>query len=288
MREDVPKVMVTDLEMPGMSGLELAERVREIDPRIRIIMVTGAGDEEAAQAALRLGLSDYLTKPIDLGSLARAVQGAFMAHARDEYAQEMDQWLRDEVRRQTGVIQEVTLGTLESLLNALEARSPYFKGHSQSVAVCAAGIGRELGLPEQEVKSIRTAGLLHDIGMMAVPDAVVNKPGELDPHEYGAIVAHCRKGAEILESMAHLGPAITFVLEHHERLDGTGYPDQKKGDQISLGGQIVGLAEAWTALIEQRSYRDRMRPADALATLLGAVGLWFSAELIEALRASEM
>jgi putative nucleotidyltransferase with HDIG domain len=215
------------------------------------------------------------------------VQKALLAYATDEYSIEMDRWLRDEVHRQTSLVHELTLGTIEALLGALEARSPYFRGHSQSVAVSAAGIARELGLAPEAVKEIRTAGLLHDVGMIAVPDAVVNKPAGLSPEEYALVKQHCAKGAEILRPMAHLGEAITFVLEHHERIDGSGYPEGKSGEGISLGGQIVGLAETWTALTEQRAYRNRMAPMEAMETLAGAVGAWYDAELIEALRASE-
>jgi putative two-component system response regulator len=281
-----PRVLVTDNDMPGMTGLELAEKAMEIDPEIRVIVATGAGGEKIAQAALRLGSTDYLVKPVEFAELLRAVQKAVMAHATAEFTQATDAWLREEVRRQTARVREVTLGALEALVHALEARSPHFAGHSQSVATCAEEIARALGLGPDEVSSIRTAGLLHDIGMIGVPDSIIAKPGQLDPQEYAAVMAHCRSGADILEPMTHLGPAITFVLEHHERLDGGGYPDRKKGAAISLGGQIVGLAEAWTALTEGRSYRDRMSHADAMGTLAATGGKWFAPELLEALRTS--
>ena len=284
---EAPKVIVTDNEMPGMTGLELADGVQSLDPTIKIIMVTGVGDEAAAQAALRLGLSDYLTKPIDLSEMARAVQKAFMEYTLDEYEEEMDAWIRAEVVHQTEVIRDVTLSTLATLVNALEARSSHFKGHSENVAIAAAGIARALELSEVEVRSVRTAGLLHDVGMIAVPDSVVDKPGALDEAERRAVLAHCARGAEILEPMEHLGRAITYVLEHHERIDGSGYPDGKRGADISLGGQIVGLAEVWIALTEPRPYRAAMSKADAMGTLVGAAGSWFSAEILEALRVSE-
>lgn len=287
MSADRPRVLLADLEMPGMTGLELATKALEIDPDLRVIMVTGAGDEESAQATLRLGFTDYLRKPVDHRELSAAVRKAFQSVARDDYAREMDEWLRAEVRRQTQAVQEVTLATLESLLNALEARSAHFKGHSQTVAVCAAGIARELDLPQPMVRSIRTAGLLHDIGMIAVPDAVVNKPGGLDQGEVEAVQDHCRLGAEILDPLTHLGPVVRFVYEHHERFDGSGYPDGKRGNEISLGGQVVGLAEVWTALTEHRAYRDGVAKAEALARVEEGAGSLFATDVVAALRASE-
>jgi putative nucleotidyltransferase with HDIG domain len=287
MSEGFPKVLVTDLDMPGMSGLTLAEKALEIDGNMRVIMVTGVGNEQTAQAALRLGITDYVMKPIGMADLSRAVQKALLTHVRNEYAQGMDEWLREEVRRQVEVVQDVTVSTLDALLNALETRSTYFRGHSQTVAECAAGIARALDLPAEDVRTIRVAGLLHDIGMMGVPDAIVNKSSALDAEEYEAVKAHCRDGAEILAPMTHLGDSVTYVLEHHERVDGTGYPDGKRGDELSLGGQIVGLAEAWTALTEDRPHRERLSNDQAIDTLMESAGAWFAPDLIEALRRSK-
>lgn len=282
-REEAPKVLVTDKNMSGMDGLELAQLATEVDPNMRIILMTGVGDEATAQAALRVGAADYLPKPFDLQELARSAHKAFMAYARDEYTESTELWLRREVNRQTREIRQLTLGTLASLLNALEARSPHFKGHSQAVGECAEGIARGLELPDAEVEAVRNAGLLHDIGMIAVPDGVVQKPGGLTPEELEAVRAHCRRGAEILEPLTHLGPSSTYIYQHHERLDGSGYPEALKGDDISLGGQIVGLAETWTAMTEARSFRDRMPRSEAMDTLMAASDRWYSAKLIKAL-----
>jgi putative nucleotidyltransferase with HDIG domain len=282
-----PKVLITDNDMPEMTGLELAEKALEIDPEIRVVVVTGAGDEGTAQAALRLGSTDYLRKPIEVAELIRAAQKALMSHIASEFTNAMDDWLQDEVRRQTEVVREVTIGTVETLVQALEARSPHFKGHSHRVAECAEAIAHALDLSEETVSAIRQAALLHDVGMIAVADAIVNKPTNLDSAEYQEIKSHCRKGAQILEPMTHLGPVATFILEHHERLDGSGYPDGKKGTDISVGGQVVGLAEAWSALTEGRAFRDRMTHADAMAALSAAAGRWFAPELLAALRASQ-
>lgn len=282
-RRRVPKVVVTDMNMPGMDGLDLAEQALDVDPEMRILLVTGMGDEATAQKALRMGVADYVTKPVDVQELSRSVHRAFMARASDAYSRATGEWLRDEVRKRTEHIRDLTLGTLASLLNALEARSPHFKGHSQKVAEYAEGIAREIDLPPEEVEAVRTAGLLHDIGMIAVPDGIVEKPGDLTPSELEAIRAHCRRGAEILEPLPHLEPSITYILEHHERMDGSGYPEAKKGDEITRGGQIVGLAETWTAMIEDRSFRDRMSRSDALSTLLAAADRWYPEELIHAL-----
>ncbi len=284
--EESPRVLVTDDEMPGVSGIELAVAAQELDPDVQIILITGAGDEAAAQAALRLGAADYLKKPLDLEDLSRIVQRAVLAYARNEYNRSMQVWLREEVVRRTSMIQEVTLGALTALVNALEARSPYFVGHSQKVASTAARVARAMNLAPSETEAIFHAGLLHDIGMISVPDGVVQKPQSLSEEESAAVRDHCRKGVEILEPIKHLGPARRYVLEHHERCDGSGYPDAKVGDDIALGSQIVGVAETWTALTEQRAYRQSMSKREAMETIRAASGQWYSAAVVQGMRAA--
>ncbi|MEJ2217584.1 MAG: response regulator [Gemmatimonadota bacterium] len=279
------RLLVVDNQMPEMTGLELVERALETNPEVRFIVVTGAGDEAAAQGALRLGATDYLTKPTEFADLARAVQRALMDQAFSEFRRAKNAWLEEEVERKTAEVRSVSLATLTALLNALESRIPEFKGHSQRVAECGEAIARELGVGEEEIEAIHTAGLLHDIGMISVGDAIVGKRGDLDERERQSIEGHCRRGADILDPLVHLGNARTYVLEHHERLNGSGYPDRKRGAEISLGGQIVGLAEAWVAITEERPFRDAMPPDSAMATLSGASGVWFSEQLLGALRA---
>ena len=120
--------------------------------------------------------------------------------------------------------------------------------------------------------------------MIAVPEYLVDKPEPLEPEEYVVVRSHCRKGVEILAPMTHLGFSVRYILEHHERLDGSGYPDHKRGDEISLGGQIVGLAEAWTAILEQRSYRPPLTRGEAIEMISATSGVWFAPELIKTLR----
>lgn len=246
-------------------------------------MVTGTGSEATAQASLRLGVTDYLTKPYDPGTLVRSVHRAAMQYSLAAFARNRDQWLRREVDRQTERIREVTTGALATLLNALEARSAHFRGHSQAVSDTAAAIAGELRLAEDDLEDVRVAGLLHDLGMIGVPDSIVGKPGGLTADERRAIEAHCQKGAEILRPLAHLARVATYVIEHHERLDGSGYPSRKRGAEISLGGLIVGLAETWSGLTADRPHRDRASRNDALATLTAAKDVWYPANLLAAL-----
>jgi putative two-component system response regulator len=283
-----PDILVTDFAMGGMSGLELAQAAQERDPDIRIILLTGSGDENTAQAALRMGISDYIKKPPEPDSLKRSVQRVLHKRAAEAHHRAMVGWMREELDRRARAIREVTVSALSTLANALDTRDPHFQGHSKAVALQAAAIAQVLGADEAELEAVRTAGLLHDVGMIAIPDALVQKPNSLTPDEYQVIRTHCERGVEILEPMRHLGRSIRYVHEHHERWDGSGYPLGKKGDEISLGGQIVGISEAWTAILESRSYRTGRSRDEGLKILEDKRGIWFSAEVTDALRVADV
>jgi len=288
LEESPPTILVTDFAMGGMSGLELAQAAQEHDPDTRIILLTGSGDETTAQAALRMGVSDYIKKPPEPDHLKRSVQRTLHKRAADEHHRALVGWMKLELERRAKAIREVTVSALATLANALDMRDPHFQGHSKAVALQSAALAEVMGADANEVEAVRTAGLLHDVGMIAVPDALVQKPDSLTPEEYQVIRTHCERGVEILEPMRHLGRCIRYVHEHHERWDGSGYPRGKKGDEISLGGQIVGISEAWIAILESRAYRSGRSREEALQILEDKRGVWFSPAVTDALREADI
>jgi putative nucleotidyltransferase with HDIG domain len=287
-RPEHPTVLVTDFDMPEMSGLDLAQRAQEIEPEVKVILLTGSGDESTAQAALRMGISDYIKKPPEPVSLARSVQRAFHQIAAERHHHAMVHWMKLELDRRAQALREVTVNSLSALTNALDLRSPHFHGHSRAVSMQAAAIAETLGLDVNEVESVRVAGLLHDVGMIAVPDTLVEKTSSLTDEEFAVIRQHCDRGVEILSPMRHLGDVIRYIHEHHERLNGSGYPLGKQGDEISLGGQIVGIAEAWIAILESRAYRGGMSREDGMRLLDEMRGQWFTDAVTDALRGSDI
>lgn len=287
-RDDPPQILVTDMVMPGLSGIDLAGQARTVDPDIKVVLVTAYGDMGTRDANSQLGISAFLTKPLDLEDLRRALQQCHVERAAADHHRAMVNWMYDRMASSAREIRDVTLGTLASLMNALDARSPHFRGHSRAVALQAAAVAEELGLDEQEVESVRIAGMLHDIGMIGVPDAIVDKPQGLTPAETALIRSHCEAGVEIIAPMKHIGPSTRYVLEHHERLDGSGYPDGKIGEEISRGGQIVGIAEAWIAILENRAYRRGRSREEGMQLLLAHEGQWFDEAVTEALSRSDI
>jgi putative nucleotidyltransferase with HDIG domain len=287
-KASLPKILVTDMVMPELSGVDLARAARAVDPDLGVILVTGFGDSGTAAATVQLGVSTFLTKPVEQSQLTRALQRAFLKRAADDHHRAMVNWMYEAMERNSRAIREVTLGTLTSLTNAMDARSPHFRGHTRAVAMQAAAVAEAFGLTESEVEAVRIAGILHDIGMIGIPDAVVDKPGALDAEEMDLIRTHPEAGAAIIEPMKHLGPSIRYVLEHHERWDGSGYPDGKVGAEISLGGQIVGISESWIAILESRPYREGRSREEGMEILRSRQDEWFTTEVTSALIESDI
>jgi putative nucleotidyltransferase with HDIG domain len=169
------------------------------------------------------------------------------------------------------------------LVEILEQKTPHFQGHSQAVAKLSEALATELRLPRSEIRACKTAGYLHDIGMIAVPDAILEKTSALSSEESAKIQEHCRIGRDLLEPFTHLGPVPNYVFHHHERVDGSGYPSGLVGDEIPLGAQIVGAADSLQALLEPRPYREAHSHAEAIEILIGTAGIWHSTDVLVAL-----
>jgi len=290
LEEEPVHLLITDKEMAHIDGIELARRALEADPNTVVLMLTGKGDVDSAAEALRLGLVDYLLKPVDVGVLEVAVRKALMNRAQAIFHRELHGRLREEVEaktaeleRQWRLLDELTVAALSALVGLLEARSPHFRGHSEAVSALAERIAKTLKLPPEEVEHVRIAGLLHDIGMVAVPDGLVDKGDRLTPEEFRSVVEHGRLAGELLRPFANLGGVADYVMHHHERIDGSGYPDGLRGHEIPLGAQIVGAADAYVALVESRAFRDAVSPEEALETLRGTEGTWFTSRVLDAL-----
>ena len=160
----------------------------------------------------------------------------------------------------------VSTRVAQALINAMEAKSPYLRGHSHRVAAVAATVAAELGFPEQSIEQVRMAGHLHDVGKIGVRESVLDKPGSLTAEEFAHVKEHVTIGLNILAPLP-LGPALDFIAHHHERIDGSGYPFGLSGDAVSLGGRILGAADALDALTSPRPYRDAMTAEEALVCL---------------------
>jgi putative nucleotidyltransferase with HDIG domain len=271
--------MLLDVNLPGLSGIDLVPRVMEAEPDIALLMLTAVNDATAAALCMQRGALDYLTKPIDLDVLSRAIQRALARrHTRIE-DQQINRWLKEEVavrsaevRAERANLERISVATLEALVNALEAKDPYLRGHSARVADFAATIAAEMGHDDESIEKVRTAGRLHDIGKIGIREEVLSKQGPLTDDEYEHVKQHVVVGSQILSPLVHLKEVIAFVRSHHERWDGLGYPDALEGEAIPYGARIIGAVEIYDALTTSRPYQERMPPTNAVERMRDLIG----------------
>ena len=194
--------------------------------------------------------------------------------------------LRVAERRLEQAAQErISVATLEALVNALEAKDPYLRGHSARVADLSASVAAHLERPDEEIEAVRTAGRLHDIGKIGIREEILNKQGPLTDEEYEHVKQHVLVGCQILAPLVHLGDVITCVRSHHERWDGFGYPDRLAGEAIPLGARIIGAVEIFDALTTARPYQEKMPPEEAVERMRDLVGTAIDPAIHDALEA---
>ena len=274
-------VVICDILMPGVSGLDVAKQAAAADADLAIVMLTAVNDAASAKAALQLGALEYLLKPMELDDLGRAIDRVL--HKRDLLIDrrrteqlirhEVDQRV-SEIEREKARLRALSVGVVDALVTAVEAKEPYYRGQSARVADLAAEIAREMQLSPDVVEQIRLAGRLRDVGRIGVREVVLNKAGTLTDDELEHIREHLLISVDILAPLTHLGPVITFVQDHHERWDGAGYPRGLRGVEISLGGRILAAADAYNAITSPRPHRAPMtaeRAAMFMETLSGTL-----------------
>jgi putative nucleotidyltransferase with HDIG domain len=284
-------LMVCDVRMPGMSGVDVVARASAIDVDMAILMLTAVNDAPTATEALANGAMGYLMKPIELEDLRGAIVSALRKRDSAIKRRAVERRIREEValrteelERERATLRGLTVSIAETLINALESKDVYQRGHSQRVADVAAAVADQLGLDAEMVESVRIAGRLHDIGRIGIRESVLNKPGPLTAEEFDHVKDHVRIGLEILAPLRHLGHVLAFVQDHHEHWDGNGYPRGLSGDQISIGGRILVAADAYAALTSRRAYREAVSDAEAIALLRAKVGSLFDTRIYDALK----
>ena len=234
-------LVVSDVIMPGLSGLELLEAVRARRASLPVILVTGAGTYDTLSQALTRGAAGLVTKPFAHSDLQSAV-----AHALERATRS-----RDDLR------ERLLAPTLASALaNAIEARDEYLHGHCERLAALAVRVAELLGLPADEIETIRLGAILHDVGKIGIPDRVLLKPSALDDEERRIIETHPEIGDKLLEPLDLLAGARPIVRHHHERWDGTGYPDRLAATTIPLGARIVAVADSVEVMSSRQLYRQ--------------------------------
>ena len=295
LQRDRFSIVICDIRMPGMDGVEVARRAAAMDVDLGIVMLTGVNDAQTATAALQAGALEYLLKPMELDEFGRAVDRALHKRTLLIDQRRVEQLIREEVNQRTAelerekaTLREMSVGVVESLVTAMEAKEPYYRGQSTRVADLAGRIATELGLAPHVVEQVRLAGQLRDIGRIGVRESVLNKAGTLTDEELEHIREHLLISIEILTPLAHLGPVIMFVQDHHERWDGGGYPRGLEGAEISIGGRILAAADAFNAITSPRPYHEPLTPERAIVFMETLAGTLLDPAVYDALRRAVM
>jgi len=282
-------LVISDVKMPGKDGMWLLERLRDGHPDTAVIMLTAFGDTEAAVECLRRGASDYLLKPPKVTDLIRAIERALARRrlelARQRYRKSLEKRVREKTAELSRALKdlETTYGsTLYALVTALDAREHETSDHSQRVVRYTLALAKRLGLPERDLPDIGRGALMHDIGKIGIPDAILLKPAKLTADEWTEMRKHPQIGYTILQSIPFLEIPAQIVLSHQERYDGRGYPRGLAADAIPIGARIFAIADTYDAMTTDRPYRRRLPSEAARAEIARYRGSQFDARCADA------
>lgn len=264
-------VVITDIKMPVMDGLTMAGLIKDLSCEVPVIVVTAYNESDFLLRAIDIGIDHYVKKPVDPYDLIQAVQKSMQSH---RHQQEME---KANLR---------LLSTLESVIGALaraiEIRDPYTDGHQKRVSRIADKIAHEMGLPEHQINGIRLGGMIHDIGKISVPVDLLMKPRKLTELEFEFLKMHPRAGADILTEVEFPWPISEMILQHHERIDGSGYPQGLAGEQITLEARIIAVADVLDAMISDRPYRVGCPIDKPIAEFQAHKGTRYDPQVVEA------
>ena len=284
-------IMLCDVRMPGMSGLDTLPHALRLDGDLAVLMLTAVNDAATATEALSHGAMDYLVKPVELAELARAVERAAHRRHLEIERRNVEGIIREEVALRTeelemerAALRAMTVGVADSLINAMEAKDVFQRGHSQRVAELSASVAESLGLDADLVENVRLAGRLHDVGKIGIREEVLNKPGPLTAEEFAHVKDHVRIGLEILAPLKHMPVVLEYVSDHHEHFDGSGYPRGLAGEQITIGGRILAACDAFDSLTSRRAFRDALPAAATVTHLESYVGRLLDPDVFVALK----
>jgi putative two-component system response regulator len=281
-------LLITDLHMPHLSGLELIEAImRTITPNayFPIAMITADMNPDSEHRALSIGATDFIHKPFRSSQIYLRVHNLLHTRALHRALQHHNDRLEQMVRERTIELEAARLDILERLALAAEFRDHTTGLHTQRVGHVAALLADKIGMPQEQTELLRRAAPLHDVGKIGIPDQILLKPGRLSTDEFNTMKAHVSVGAQLLSQgrskLIHMAELI--ALTHHERWDGSGYPNRLVGDQIPIVGQIVAVADVFDTLINERPYKPAWPLDDALAEMRRQRGRWFSPRMVDTL-----
>jgi len=279
--------IISDLQMPGLSGMELLTEVRHHHPHMAFLVTTGVDDVDVGVKAMRSGADDYLVKPLHesavVASLENALQKRRLAQEVEHYRHHLEELVAartDQLQAALQQIQQSYEDTLQALGAAIDLRDNETGGHSQRVCRYSLEIARAMGWQTKQLGTLARGAYLHDIGKLGVPDGILLKPGSLTPEERKIMQRHAQIGFDLVKDIPFLADATDVVLMHHERFDGTGYPQGLKGEDIPLSARIFAIADALDAITSERPYQ-RASPFESAREIISRLsGTAFDPQIV--------
>jgi cyclic di-GMP phosphodiesterase len=283
-----PPLTVTDLKMPNVDGIQLLQSVLAVDADAAVIVLTGAADVKTAIDSLKFGAYDFIMKPVNVDELViaadRALERRQLLIERREYQAYLELRVEEATRDLQSAyqrLQETYRSTLEALGSALDTRDVGTEAHSRRVHGYSLATARQHGVPEADLRDIAHGVLLHDIGKIGIPDAILLKPGPLTPDEWTIMRRHPEIGKRLIENISFLKGAVPIVYHHHERWDGSGYPLGLRGEEIPVGARIFAVVDAFDAMTFDRPYSRAISFESAKAEIRRCAGTHFDPTVVE-------
>ena len=280
-------LILCDVRMPGESGMDLIQYILTDHPETAVIMVTAVDDPKIGETALDLGAYGYIIKPFTAQSVRINVSNALRRRKLEIQQRFHREHLEQLVVERTADIQNILEKSsksneliIQAMALAIESRDPYTASHQRRVANLAYAISSEMKLSEQRIVGIHMAGIIHDLGKICVPAEILSKPGPLNEYEFGIIKLHPQIGYNILKKIDFPWPIAQMVYQHHERINGTGYPQGLKGKEILLEARILAVADVVEAMSSHRPYRPALGVDKALETILESKNVLYDPEAV--------
>jgi putative two-component system response regulator len=297
-------VLTLDLKMPGMNGIETLKEIRMISPDVMVIIITGYGTLKTAIEAIRYGVFDYIPKPFNVPEILSIIDKSIQRRKLNLKVKEVlgncfnQQLLKEPVANDSPLPEEnktvadckwdeINLSDTQSCLEfakvlayTLEEKDPYTSGHSERVCYYSDFISKRLSLSPKERSELQIASYLHDIGKIGISNRFINKKGTLTSTDWAVIKQHTRKSIELLVPLNLSSTIISYIQHHHERYDGTGYPDGLAGEKIPLGARIIAISDSYDSMTSDRPYRKPLTNGDAKSELLKNAGKQFDPKLV--------
>ena len=283
LREKNPDLVLCDVMMPGMDGHAFAKTVKadEATKHIPVILVTARTGAEMLAEGIKAGADDYISKPFDSTELKARIRAQLRLRQMESELALVNKNLRMRTSDLVDQQRSLFLSTVKSLASAIDAKDEYTRHHSTRVTDFSLKIGAKMGFSEKELGDLELASILHDVGKIAVPESILNKPGKLTAEEFTLIKEHPARGEAILSPVIELKEISRVVRAHHERYDGTGYPDRLKGREIPLGARIMTIADTYDSITSERPYRKAASHRYAVKEIIACSGTQFDPEVVQ-------